>query len=125
MNFSVQEVDSEQTYSGGESRSETFHLPRLEHSALPMAADRGIEWKTLRDAGPVVFMNGAYYLTRREDVLGALGQPNLFSAHLALALKSLPLSWGRRVPVLREHCPGTNFARLPDPAAIASRRQVR
>jgi hypothetical protein len=84
MNFSVQEVNSERTYTGSESRSETFHLPRLEHSTLPMAVDRGIGWKTFRDAGPVVFMNGAYYLTRREDVLGALGQPNLFSAHLAL-----------------------------------------
>jgi hypothetical protein len=31
-----------------------------------------------------VFMNGAYYLTRREDVLEALGKPNLFSAQLAL-----------------------------------------
>jgi hypothetical protein len=25
----------------------------------------------LRDAGPVVFMNGFYYLTRREDVLAS------------------------------------------------------
>ena len=59
-----------------------------------MAADRGVGWKTLRDAGPVVFMNGAYYLTRREDVLAALCSPNLFSAHLALQPPSSP------VPVL-------------------------
>jgi cytochrome P450 len=78
----------------GESRTRTFHLPRLEASALPMAADRGVGWKTLRDAGPVVFMNGAYYLTRREDVLAALCQPNLFSAHLALQPPGSP------VPVL-------------------------
>ncbi|WP_082975096.1 cytochrome P450 [Mycobacterium sp. E3247] len=68
-----------------------FHLPRLEHSALPLAADRGVGWKALRDAGPVVFMNGAYYLTRREDVLAALRQPNLFSAHLALQPPGSPL----------------------------------
>ncbi len=72
----------------------TFHLPRLEHSALPMAADRGVGWKALRDAGPVVFMNGAYYLTRREDVLRALCEPNLFSAQLALQPPGSP------VPVL-------------------------
>jgi cytochrome P450 len=78
----------------GESRQSTFHLPRLEASALPIAADRGVGWKTLRDAGPVVFMNGAYYLTRREDVLAALCQPNLFSAHLALQPPGSP------VPVL-------------------------
>jgi hypothetical protein len=27
-----------------------FHLPRLEFTALPMAADRGAGWKMLRDA---------------------------------------------------------------------------
>jgi cytochrome P450 len=77
-----------------DSRPTTFHLPRLEHSTLPMNADRGAGWKTLRDAGPVVFMNGAYYLTRREDVLAALCSPNLFSAHLALQPPGSP------VPVL-------------------------
>ncbi|MGD1256967.1 cytochrome P450 [Mycobacterium seoulense] len=59
-----------------------------------MAADRGVGWKALRDAGPVVFMNGAYYLTRREDVLAALSEPNLFSAQLALQPPGSP------VPVL-------------------------
>jgi cytochrome P450 len=68
-----------------------FHLPRLESTALPMATDRGAVWKMLRDAGPVVFMNGAYYLTRREDVLAALCSPNLFSAHLALQPPGSPL----------------------------------
>ncbi|BBZ71120.1 putative cytochrome P450 143 [Mycobacterium paraseoulense] len=48
----------------------------------------------MRDSGPVVFMNGAYYLTRREDVLAALCQPNLFSAQLALQPPGSP------VPVL-------------------------
>jgi len=77
-----------------ENQPVKFHLPRLEHSTLPLAADRGVGWKTLRDAGPVVFMNGAYYLTRREDVLTALCEPNLFSAHLALQPPGSP------VPVL-------------------------
>jgi cytochrome P450 len=56
-----------------------FHLPRLEYSTLPFAEDRGVGWRTLRDAGPVVFMNGYYYLTRREDVLAALRNPRVFS----------------------------------------------
>ncbi|WP_062899469.1 cytochrome P450 [Mycobacterium avium] len=68
----------------GKDQPGTFHLPRLEYSTLPMAKDRGVGWKTLRDAGPVVFMNGHYYLTRREDVLAALGDANLFSAQRAL-----------------------------------------
>src|ERR1700743_938396 len=78
----------------GDWQPGTFYLPRLEYSELPMAEDRGVGWKTLRDAGPVVFMNGAYYLTRREDVLTALCHPNLFSAHLALQPPGSP------VPVL-------------------------
>ncbi|ORB10700.1 cytochrome, partial [Mycobacterium noviomagense] len=78
----------------GENQPGTFHLPRLEYSTLPMAADRGVGWKTLRDAGRVVFMNGAYYLTRREDVLAALRDAKLFSARLALQPPGSP------VPVL-------------------------
>ncbi|UVO10989.1 cytochrome P450 [Mycobacterium sp. SVM_VP21] len=68
-----------------------FHLPRLEYANLPMAADRGVGWKALRDAGPVVFMNGAYYLTRREDVLAALRSPTVYSARLALQPPNSPL----------------------------------
>ena len=68
-----------------------FHLPRLDYFTLPMAADRGAGWKVLRDAGPVVFMNGYYYLTRREDVLAALRSPNVFSARLALQPPGSPI----------------------------------
>lgn len=64
----------------GEGEAGAFHLPRLEYSTLSLAADRGVGWKTLRDAGPVVFMNGYYYLTRREDVLTALRNPAVFSS---------------------------------------------
>jgi cytochrome P450 len=75
----------------GESQPGTFHLPRLEYAKLPMSADRGVGWKTLRDAGPVVFMNGHYYLTRREDVLAALRNPKVFSSRLALQPPGYPL----------------------------------
>ncbi|OBJ52667.1 cytochrome P450 [Mycobacterium sp. 1423905.2] len=66
----------------GESQAGAFYLPRLEYSSLPLAEDRGVGWKTLRDAGPVVFMNGYYYLTRREDVLAALRNPQIFSSRV-------------------------------------------
>lgn len=68
-----------------------FHLPRLEYTALPMTADRGVGWKVLRDAGPVVFMNGFYYITRREDVLAALRNPKVFSSRLALQPPGSPI----------------------------------
>lgn len=63
-----------------EAEPGTFYLPRLEYDKLPMTNDRGVGWKTLRDAGPVVFMNGHYYITRREDVLAALRNPKVFSS---------------------------------------------
>ena len=69
----------------------SFHLPRLEYTALPMTADRGVGWKVLRDAGPVVFMNGYYYITRREDVLAALRNPKVFSSRLALQPPGSPI----------------------------------
>ena len=71
-----------------------FHLPRREYTSLPMTTDRGVGWKVLRDAGPVVFMNGHYYLTRREDVLAGLRNPKVFSSRLALQPPGSP------VPVL-------------------------
>lgn len=66
----------------GQSWDSGFHLPRLDYATLPLAEDRGVGWKTLRDAGPVVFMNGYYYLTRREDVLAALRNPKVFSSRV-------------------------------------------
>lgn len=75
----------------GEYKPGDFHLPRLEYSTMPMGADRGVGWKVLRDAGPVVFMNGAYYLTRREDVLVALRNTKVFSSRLALQPPGYPL----------------------------------
>ena len=66
----------------GQGQSGGFYLPRLEYQSLPLAEDRGVGWKTLRDAGPVVFMNGYYYLTRREDVLAALRNPKAFSSRV-------------------------------------------
>jgi cytochrome P450 len=45
----------------------------------------------LRDAGPVVYMNGYYYITRREDVLAALRNPKVFSSRLALQPPGSPI----------------------------------
>ncbi|WP_292989521.1 cytochrome P450 [Mycobacterium sp.] len=68
-----------------------FHLPRLEYTKLPMTADRGAGWKVLREAGPIVYMNGYYYVTRREDVLAALRNPTVFSSRLALQPPGSPI----------------------------------
>jgi cytochrome P450 len=75
----------------GEGQPDSFHLPRLDFYSLPMGTDRALGWKTLRDAGPVVFMNGCYHLTRREDVLSALRNPKVFSSRLALQPPGYPL----------------------------------
>jgi cytochrome P450 len=81
----------------GQGQAGGFYLPRLEYQSLPLAEDRGVGWKTLRDAGPVVFMNGYYYLTRREDVLAALRNPKAFSSRVlqppSSPLPVVPLSF--------------------------------
>jgi len=58
-------------------------VPKLEWAKLPMAVHRGAAGKTVRNAGPVVFTDGWYYLTRREDVLTVLRDANTFSPKYA------------------------------------------
>lgn len=58
-------------------------LPHAIYDDLPMARDRGLGWATLRDLGPVVRGDDWYYLTRREDVLAALRNPEVFSSGIA------------------------------------------
>ncbi|MDD4866055.1 MAG: cytochrome P450 [Mycobacterium sp.] len=111
--------------TSGESQPGTFHLPRLEYSALPMAQDRGAGWRALRDAGPVVFMNGHYYLTRREDVLAALHDPKLFSARLALQPPGNPVP---AVPLAFDPPEHTRYRKILEPyfspRAVAGSRPV-
>ncbi len=61
----------------------TSTLPQVLYGDLPMAADRGVGWAALRDRGPVLHGDGWYYLTRREDVLAALRNPEVFSSQIA------------------------------------------
>lgn len=58
-------------------------LKRVLYEDLPMARDRGAGWATLRAAGPVVAGDGWYYLTRREDVLAALRDHEVYSSKRA------------------------------------------
>lgn len=57
-------------------------LPQFAYADLPMAHDRGEGWAALRDLGPVVYGEGAYYLTRRDDVLAALRNWEVFSSRI-------------------------------------------
>ncbi len=54
-------------------------LPDVRYADLPMARDRGAGWAALRELGPVVRGDGCFYLTRREEVLAALRNPEVFS----------------------------------------------
>lgn len=58
-------------------------LPQVLYGDLPMARDRGAGWAVLRELGPVLRGDGWYYLTRREDVLDALRNPEIFSSRIA------------------------------------------
>src|SRR5687768_15248707 len=50
---------------------------------LPMANDREAAWKVLQDHGPVVEMDGAYYVTSAAGIETMLHDPELFSSKLA------------------------------------------
>jgi cytochrome P450 len=87
-------------------------VPELEWTTLPMAADRGVGWKTVREAGPVVFMDGWYYLTQREDVLAALRDPAVFSSKKAFDSLGSPLPL---VPISFDPPEHTRFRKILQP----------
>jgi hypothetical protein len=87
-------------------------IPELEWSTLPMATDRGDGWKVLRDAGAVVSMDGWYYFTRREEVLTALRDPELFSSKKAFDELGSPLPL---VPISFDPPEHTRFRKILQP----------
>jgi cytochrome P450 len=87
-------------------------VPEMDWATLPMAADRGVGWKTLRDAGPVVHMDGWYYLTHRDDVLTALRDPTLFSSKKAFDELGSPLPL---VPLSFDPPEHTRFRKILQP----------
>lgn len=62
---------------------DSLGLPQILYGDLPMSRDRGAGWATLRDLGPVLFGEGWFYLTQREDVLAALRDPAVFSSRIS------------------------------------------
>jgi cytochrome P450 len=87
-------------------------VPELEWATLPMAADRGVGWRVLRDAGPVVLMDDWYYLTHREDVLAALRDPETFSSKKAFDFLGSPLPL---VPIAFDPPEHTRFRKILQP----------
>ncbi|CRZ18681.1 cytochrome P450 [Mycolicibacterium neworleansense] len=63
--------------------SDPLGLPTVTYEQLPVSDDRGVGWTKLRQLGPVLYGEGWYYLTRREDVLAALRNPEIFSSRRA------------------------------------------
>jgi cytochrome P450 len=91
---------------------ETLGAPQLSFASLPMAADRGTGWKVLRDAGRVVFVDGWFYLTHRDDVLAALRNPELFSSKKAFDVLGSPLPL---VPIAFDPPEHTRFRKILQP----------
>jgi cytochrome P450 len=92
--------------------SDAHGAPVLEWASLPMARDRGDGWRVLREAGPVVLMNGWYYFTRRDDVLDALRNPELFSSKKAFDTLGSPLPL---VPIAFDPPEHTRFRKILQP----------
>ncbi|MDT5007620.1 MAG: hypothetical protein QOJ24_4796 [Mycobacterium sp.] len=91
---------------------DTYGAPTLEWTKLPMAADRGAGWAAARDAGPVVYMDGWFYLTRRDDVLDALRKPEVFSSKKAFDMLGSPLPL---VPIAFDPPEHTRFRHILQP----------
>jgi cytochrome P450 len=91
---------------------ETLGAPELSFAGLPMAADRGVGWKTVRDAGRVVFIDGWFYLSHREDVLAALRNPELFSSKKAFDVLGSPIPL---VPISFDPPEHTRFRKILQP----------
>jgi cytochrome P450 len=91
---------------------ETLGAPELTFATLPMAADRGVGWKTVRDAGRVVLIDGWYYLSHREDVLAALRNPELFSSKKAFDVLGSPIPL---VPISFDPPEHTRFRKILQP----------
>ena len=87
-------------------------IPELDLDDLPMAFDRGAGWAALREAGPVVLSDGWYALTRREDVLAALRNPNVFSSKKAFEVVGSPLPL---VPAAFDPPEHTRFRKILQP----------
>jgi cytochrome P450 len=91
---------------------EIHGVPRVEYPDLPMAADRAVGWAVLRDAGPVVLGENGYYLTRREDVLFALRNPEIYSSKSAFDILGSPLPL---VPLAFDPPEHTRFRKILQP----------
>lgn len=90
----------------------TLDAPELSFASLPMAADRGVGWNAVRDAGRVVYIDGWYYLSHREDVLAALRNPELFSSKKAFDVLGSPLPL---VPISFDPPEHTRFRKILQP----------
>jgi cytochrome P450 len=91
---------------------ETLGAPELSFASLPMAADRGVGWKSVRDAGRVVYIDGWYYLSHRDDVLAALRNPELFSSKKAFDVLGSPIPL---VPISFDPPEHTRFRKILQP----------
>jgi cytochrome P450 len=94
------------------SGTDTTGAPEVTLEALPMATDRAAGWDALRDIGPVVFINGWYHLTHREDVLHALRTPEVYSSRKAFDMLGSPLPL---VPISFDPPEHTRFRKILQP----------
>jgi cytochrome P450 len=77
-----------------------------------MSRDRGVAWAELRNAGPVLAGDGWYYFTRREDVLAALRDSDIFSSQRAFDSMISPVPM---VPLAFDPPEHTRYRRILHP----------
>jgi cytochrome P450 len=87
-------------------------LPQTTYAELPLSRDRGVGWAELRNAGPVLAGDGWYYFTRREDVLAALRDSDVFSSQRAFDAMVSPVPM---VPLAFDPPEHTRYRRILHP----------
>ncbi|WP_459976651.1 cytochrome P450 family protein, partial [Mycobacterium avium] len=95
-----------------ENGANVQEIPEVDWGSLPMAADRAEGWNALRALGPVVLIDGWYYFTRRDDVLAALRDPEVYSSKRAFDNLGSPLPL---VPIAFDPPDHTRYRKLLQP----------
>lgn len=87
-------------------------VPEFDWDSLPLASSRAQGWKALRDKGRVLYSQGWYHLTHREDVAFALRHPELFSSGPAYNGLGSPLTL---IPIGLDPPEHTRFRQILQP----------
>ncbi len=87
-------------------------LPEVAPEAIPMAEDRTVGWRFLRDLGPLVRVKDAIFITGQTEVEHVLRHPELFSSKQAFDSLGSPLPL---IPIATDPPDHTRYRKILQP----------